>query len=155
MFPTNGPIVDADEIQQEVSRFRQRPLVAVAFILAIVAFGVWFMSGGGASGSSRQAEQLILSTTATAPGAPISGSQVATVHCSESGQSFIGRVVSLFEGGSPSDQQRNSPWTFYSCGGTTVGGTSMYWCVAFPPRSNPYDQSPKITIQPQGAPCTA
>ena len=154
MFPTNGPTVDAEDVQREISWFRQRPLVAAVFILAIVAFGVWFMSGGGATGSSRQAEQVILSTTATEPGVPISGSQVATVHCSESGQSFVARVASLFQGGSPGDQQRNSPWTFYSCGGTTVDGTSMYWCVAFPPHGNPYDQTPRITIRSQGAPCS-
>ncbi|HEX5195732.1 MAG TPA: hypothetical protein VFW26_00830, partial [Gaiellales bacterium] len=94
-FPSGDPTPNAAEVQQEVRWMRQRPLPAGVFLLCILGFGYWFvMLGGGASGSATQAEQLIRNTTATAPGQPVSGSQVATVHCSENGQSVLARLAS-------------------------------------------------------------
>ena len=135
---------------------RQRPLLAGVLLLGILGFGYWFvMLGGGASGSATQAEQLIRNTTATAPGQPVSESQVATVHCSENGQSVLERLASLFQGGSPSDQQRAKPVTYYTCSGTTVDGTSVYWCVGFPPSGTPTNPPPQITLRQPDSSCPA
>ena len=108
---------------------------------------------GGATGNPHEAERLILSMTATPAGQPISGSKVATVHCSEAGQSVLERVASFFSGGSASEQQRSAPATTYSCSGAAVDGTPLYWCVAFPPRGNPYHQSPSVTIRQPDEAC--
>jgi hypothetical protein len=105
VFPANDPTPDIAQAQQEIRWMRQRPLLAGLLLLGFLGFGYWFVAmGGGASGSAAHAEQLIRSSTATAPGQPISGSQVATVQCSENGQSVIARLVSLFQGGSSSAQ---------------------------------------------------
>ena len=135
---------------------RQRPLLAGLLLLGILGFGYWFVAmGGGASGSAAHAEQLIRSSTATAPGQPISGSQVATVQCSENGQSVLARLFSFLQGGSPSQQQRATPGTDYTCSGTTVDGTAMYWCVHFPPSGNPGNWPPQVTVRPPDGSCAA
>ncbi|HEY7951705.1 MAG TPA: hypothetical protein VID70_01880 [Solirubrobacteraceae bacterium] len=156
MFPSNDPTPDMAEVQQEVRWTRQRPLLAGVLLLGVLGFGYWFvMLGGGASGSTAQAEQLIRNATSTAPGQPIGGSQVATVHCTENGQSVLARLASFFQGGSPGDQQRAKPGTDYTCSGTTVGGTPVDWCVLFPPSGNTGNWPPEITIRQPAESCPA
>ena len=154
MYSSEDPAAEVAEVQREVRWMRRRPLLAGVVLLALLGFSYWFVAmGGGASGSAAQAEQAIRNATATAPGQPISGSQVVTVRCSENGASMLARLASIFQGGSASEQQRATPATYYSCSGTTVDGTAMDWCVGFPPKSAPGNVPPQVLIRQPGGNC--
>lgn len=156
MYEPNLNQIDAAAVQDEVRRVRQRPLLYGVLVVAILAFGIWYMTGGSATGSPHQAEQLILtgggsdsSFDALAPQA-----RAATVHCTQNSQSVFARLRGLIVN---SDQQgngaSNDPPTYYTCSGTATTGQPMYWCVTYPPRDNHYGLSPQVTARQQDASC--
>jgi hypothetical protein len=135
----NVPRVDAAGVEQEVQSMRRRPLLSGILVLAVVAFAIWYMTGGSATGSPHQAEQLILGTTNPAFA---SGSSVQSVHCTQDDQSIFTRVRGLFSGSG--GQSWQGPATYYTCTGTSTTGP-LYWCVSFPPRNKRYVETPEVT----------
>jgi hypothetical protein len=145
--------VGAASIEQEVQSARRRPVLTGILVLIFAAFAVWYMTGGSATGSPRQAEQLILTNTNPAYGNFTNGSLVQTVHCTQNGQSLIARIRGLFGGSTNGQPLHNEPATYYTCSGTSTTGQPMYWCVSFPPRNQPYNGPPAATTRDPNSTC--
>jgi hypothetical protein len=150
LYEPNIPEVNAAAVEEGVRRVRQRPLLYGLLVVAFFAFGLWYMTGGSATGSPRQAEQLILAGGGADPTYGLLAPQAtaATVHCTQNSQGFFVRLYGLVGGGSGSNQSgrpSNEPPTYYTCDGTSTTGQPMYWCVTYPPRMDHFDQSPKVT----------
>jgi hypothetical protein len=143
-------------IEDGVRRVRQRPLLYGLLVVAFFGFGIWYMTGGSATGSPHQAEQLILAGGGTDPNLTGLAPQpaVATVHCTQNSQGVFARLYGLIvNSNSSGGTASNDPATYYTCSGTAATGQPMYWCVTYPPRDNHYDLPPQVAPRQQGASC--
>ncbi len=139
-------------VQDGARRVLQRPLLYGALVVAIFAYGIWYMTGGSAVGSTHQAEQLIITGGGANPG--IYGAAApATVHCSQNSQGVFARLYGLVvNSNSSGGPASHDPSTYYTCSGAATTGQPMYWCVAYPPRDNHYGLRPQVTPrQPEGS----
>ena len=140
----------AESLDQEVQTARRRPLLYGLLALGAVLFAVWYMTGGSATGSPHQAEQVILANsnpygTATA---------AQTVHCTQNSQSLFARLRGLIGGGNTNNHPASTdPSTVYTCSGTSTTGQAAYWCVTYPPRDNNYGLKPQVSDRQPGVPC--
>ena len=133
------------EVENEVQAFRRRPLLVGVVLLAIVGYGVWYMTGGSATGSVRQAEAAIRANpfpgNATHP-------TVLTVQCTQDGQPLFARLTDLFHTNSTGNHGNSyGPNTTYTCTGTTSAGQPAYWCVSFAPRDSSYSGPPTVAAR--------
>ncbi len=155
MYGPNIPQIDAAAVQDEVRRVHQRPLLYAFLVLAFLGFGIWYMTGGSATGSPHQAEQLILNGGGADPSYGVLTPQAtaAAVHCTQNSQGVFARLRGLIVNGDQSGHAAsNDPPTYYTCSGTSTTGQPMYWCVTYPPRDNHYGLSPEVTgRQPNGS----
>jgi hypothetical protein len=142
LYEPNIPKVNAAAVDEGVRRVRQRPLLYGLLVVVFFGFGLWYMTGGSATGSPHQAEQLILTRGGDEVFAPMA--TAATVHCTQNSQSFLARLYGLVGGRSGSNQS-TAPPTYYTCDGTSTTGQPMYWCVTYPPRMDHFDQTPNVT----------
>ena len=97
--------VDPTQVDQEVRSALRRPVLTVVCILAFIAFGIWYFTGGSANGSSHQAEQLILTNTNPYGGNFTNGANVQTVNCTQESQSLAARLRGFI---SPGDNHGTS-----------------------------------------------
>jgi hypothetical protein len=143
LYEPNVPEVNAAAVEDGVRRVRQRPLLYGLIVVVFFGFGLWYMTGGSATGSPHQAEQLILTRGGDETFAPLP--MAATVHCTQNGQSFIARLYGLVGGGRNAGGRSTAPPTYYTCDGTSTTGQPMYWCVTYPPRMDHLDNTPDVT----------
>lgn len=133
------------EVENEVQAFRRRPLLVGVILLAIVAYGVWYMTGGSATGSVRQAEAAIRANPF--PGNATNPS-VISVQCTQDGQPLFARLANLVHMNNTSHHSNtNGPNTTYTCTGTTTAGQPAYWCVSFAPRNSSYSGPPTVAAR--------
>jgi hypothetical protein len=143
-------------MEEGVRRVRQRPLLYGILVVAIFGFGLWYMTGGSATGSPHQAEQLIL--TGGGSDSALSGVApqitVATVHCTQNSQGVFARLYGLIvNSNSSGGTASHDPPTYYTCSGTATTGQPMYWCVTYPPRDNHFGLSPQVTSRQLDSSC--
>jgi hypothetical protein len=143
LYESNIPEVNAAAVEDEVRRVRQRPLLYGLIVVVFFGFGLWYMTGGSATGSPHQAEQLILTRGGDETFAPLP--TAATVHCTQNSQSFLARLYGLVGGGRNAGSRSTAPPTYYTCDGTGTTGQPMYWCVTYPPRMDHLDNTPDVT----------
>jgi hypothetical protein len=158
LYEPNMTGVTPEAVEDEVRRVRQRPLLYGILVVAILAFGLWYMTGGSATGSPRQAEQLILAGGGTDPnlGALAPQAAVATVHCTQNSQGVFARLYGLIvNSNSSGGTASHDPPTYYTCSGTATTGQPMYWCVTYPPRDNHYGLPARVTGRQPGGSCPA
>jgi hypothetical protein len=127
--------LDPDQIDANVRSITRRPLLSLALVVIFAAFAAWWFTGGSATGSTHQAEQLIISTNnqPSAPGVP-ANLAIQNVHCTQQGQSIFSRIIGLVSPGRTGNGSRNSQsFTYYACNGYYTNGAPAYWCVAFAP----------------------
>jgi hypothetical protein len=145
MYSTDGTD-PTSAVESQIQQFRRRPLLIGAVILVIVGYGVWYMTGGSATGSVRQAEAAVRAD-------PFPGNtthpDVVTVQCTRDGQPFFARLQNLIQPGNDTGHHSNSagPNTTYSCSGTTTAGQPAYWCVTFAPRDSSYSGPPTVAAR--------
>jgi len=122
---------------------RRRPLLTVIFVIAFLAIGIWYMTGGSTTGSVRQAEAAIRANPF--PG-NVTHPSVITVQCTQDGQPFFVRLQHLIQPGNSAGQNGSTggPNTTYSCSGTTTAGQPAYWCVSFAPQDSSYTGPPTV-----------
>jgi hypothetical protein len=151
LYDPNMTELNPAAVQDGIRRVQQRPVLYGVLVVAILAYGVWYMSGGSAVGSTHQAEQLIL----TGPSyGGVSQATVATVHCSQNSQGVVARIYGLVVNSNASGgTASHDPSTYYTCNGTSTTGQPMYWCVAYPPRDNKYGLPPQVTPRQPDGPC--
>jgi hypothetical protein len=138
--------LDPASVEREVQSMRRRPLLTGVLALALIGFGIWYMTGGSATGSPHQAEQLVIAHASS--GGLTAGLPVQTVHCTQQSQGVFAKLTGLF-----SNSSGRQPNTVYACSGTSTTGVALAWCVAFPPRSNRFGAEPWVSpIQP-GSSC--
>jgi hypothetical protein len=136
MFEPSG--VDTNQIDASVRSFRRRPLLSLVFVAIFAAFAAWWFTGGSATGSDHQAEQLVISTNSqTYPGIP-ANLAIQSVHCTQESQGFFSRIIGLVSPGSTgsSSHPSQSPSTYYTCNGYRINGVPASWCVSYPPRDS-------------------
>jgi hypothetical protein len=143
LYESNIPEVNAAAVEDEVRCVRQRPLLYGLIVVVFFGFGLWYMTGGSATGSPHQAEQLILTRGGDETFAPLP--TAATVHCTQNSQSFLARLYGLVGGGRNAGSRSTAPPTYYTCDGTSTTGQPMYWCVTYPPRMDHLDNTPDVT----------
>jgi hypothetical protein len=156
LLEPNIPQLDAAAVQDEVRRVHQRPLLYGVLVVAFLAFGIWYMTGGSATGSPHQAEQLILTGGGNDSSYGVLAPQatVSTVHCTQNSQGVFARLRGLIVNGDQSGHAAsNDPPTYYTCSGTSTTGQPMYWCVTYPPRDNHYGLSPQVAPRQSDASC--
>jgi hypothetical protein len=108
------------------------------------------MTGGSATGSPHQAEQVIL--TNSNPYGTATAAQ--TVHCTQNSQSLFARLRGLIGGGNTNNHPASTdPSTVYTCSGTSTTGQAAYWCVTYPPRDNNYGLKPQVSDRQADMPC--
>jgi len=139
-----GP--NPEQVQQEVQRMRRRPLLTVICVIAFIAIGIWYMTGGSTTGSVRQAEAAIRANPF--PG-NVTHPSVITVQCTQDGQPFFARLQHLIQPGNSAGQHGSTggPNTTYSCSGTTTAGQPAYWCVSFAPEDSSYTGPPTVAAR--------
>jgi hypothetical protein len=140
------------QVESQIQQFRRRPLLIGAVTLAIIAYGVWYMTGGSTTGSVRQAEAAIRANPF--PSNPVHPS-VLTVQCTQDGQSLLARIQALIH---PTDRTgehgtADGPSTTYTCSGTISTGQPGYWCVTFAPRNSSYGGPPTVVGRVEGQSC--
>jgi|SRR5689334_1115136 hypothetical protein len=140
-------------VESQIQQFHRRPLLIGAAILAIVGYGAWYMTGGSATGSTREAEAAIRANPF--PGNPTHPA-VITVQCTQDGQPFFARLQNLIHPVNNAGQHGNTdgPNTTYTCSGTTTAGQPAYWCVSFAPRDSSYTGPPTVAARSANEPCS-
>src|SRR6478736_5081944 len=104
---------------------RRRPLLTVIFVIAFLAIGIWYMTGGSTTGSVRQAEAAIRANPF--PG-NVTHPSVISVQCTQDGQPFFARLQHLIQ---PGDS----------------AGQPAYWCVSFAPQDSSYTGPPTVAAR--------
>jgi hypothetical protein len=140
------------EVEGEIQQFRRRPLLIGLLTLGFIAFGIWYMTGGSATGSVGQAEAAIRADPF--PGNPTHPA-VVTVQCTQNGQPFFARLQSLFHPDNGSHTTPNGPSTTYTCDGTVTTGQTTYWCVTFTSLDSSYSGPPTVAVRLPNASCSA
>src|SRR5437868_7336675 len=109
----------AESLDQEVQTARRRPVLYGLLAFGAVLFAVWYMTGGSATGSPHQAEQVILANSN-----PYGTTAAQTVHCTQNSQSLFARLRGLIGGGGNTNNHPVStdPSTVYTCSGTSTTG---------------------------------
>jgi hypothetical protein len=156
LYEPNITEVTPAAVEEGIRGVHQRPLLYGVLVVAFFAFGLWYMTGGSATGSPHQAEQLILTGGGTDPalGGLVPQAAVATVHCTQNSQGVFARLRGLIVNGDQSGHAAsNDPPTYYTCNGTATTGQPMYWCVTYPPRDNHYGLSPQVAGRQPDASC--
>ena len=139
-----GP--NPEQVQQEVRGMRRRPLLTGFFVIAFLAIGIWYMTGGSTTGSVRQAEAAIRANPF--PG-NVTHPSVISVQCTQDGQPFFARLQHLIQPGDSAGQHNSNggPNTTYTCSGTTTAGQPAYWCVSFAPQNSSYTGPPAVAAR--------
>jgi hypothetical protein len=139
-----GP--NPEQVQQEVQRARRRPLLTGFFVIAFLAIGIWYMTGGSTTGSVRQAEAAIRANPF--PG-NVTHPSVISVQCTQDGQPFFARLQHLIHPVNSAGQHGSTdgPNTTYTCSGTTTAGQLAYWCVSFALQNSSYSGPPTVAAR--------
>jgi hypothetical protein len=156
LYEPNITEVSPAALEDGVRRVRQRPLLYGVLVVAFFGFGLWYMTGGSATGSPHQAEQLILAGGGTDPYLTGLAPQaaVATAHCTQNSQGVFTRLYGLIVNTNQAgNAASNDPSTYYTCSGTATTGRPMYWCVTYPPRDNHYGLPPRVEGRQPDASC--
>jgi hypothetical protein len=139
------------EVQNEIQQFRRKPLLIGAAVLAFVGYGLWYMTGGSATGSAGQAEAAIRANPF--PGNP-THPDVVSVRCTQNGQSLFDRLQGLIHPLKSAGQHGSTGVsTSYTCSGTIGTGQPAYWCVTFAPRASTYSGPPKVVARQPNQAC--
>jgi hypothetical protein len=125
LYEPNITEVSPAALEDGVRRVRQRPLLYGVLVVAFFGFGLWYMTGGSATGSPHQAEQLILAGGGTDPYLTGLAPQaaVATAHCTQNSQGVFTRLYGLIVNTNQAgNAASNDPSTYYTCSGTATTG---------------------------------